>query len=162
MSKEERRQAERGEVANSGNRHEAVFESGRVLPRETSKGRAVEELEERGDKGGGGEGDGLTTERQPGWSSNSREIVRGKQRTPSRAKAKQEGTEEALEATGVWETFSLLYLMCARSNFLRGLCSYLKKNIKLVQGYMKAEKHMICTKANFSIQKKKGGTKILS
>ena len=160
MSEEERRQLERGEVANSGNGHEAIFESGRVLPRETTK--AVEELGERGDRGGGGEeGDGLITERQPGWSSNSREIVRGKQRTPSRAKAKQEGTEEALEATGVWETFSLLYLMCARSNFLRGLCSYLKKNIKLVQGYMKAEKHMICTKANFSIQKKKGGTKVL-
>ena len=158
MSKEERRQAERGEVANSGNSHGAIFGSGRVLPRETTK--AVEELGEGGDRGGG-EGDGLTTERQRGWSSNSREIVRGKQRTPSRAKAKQEGTEEALEATGVWETFSLLYLMCARSNFLRGLCSYLKKNIKLVQGYMKAEKHMICTKANFSIQKKKGGTKVL-
>ena len=161
MSKEERRQAEKGEVANSGNNHGAIFGSGRVLPRETTK--AVEELGKGGDRGGGGgkEGDGLTTERQPGWSSNSREIVRGKQRTPSRAKAKQEGTEEALEATGVWETFSLLYLMCARSNFLRGLCSYLKKDIKLVQGYMKAEKHMICTKANFSIQKKKGGTKVL-
>ena len=160
MREEERRQAERGEVANSGNSHGAIFGSGRVLPRETTK--AVEELGERGDKGGGGGGgDGLTTERQPGWSSNSREIVRGKQRTPSRSKAKQEGTEEALEATGVWETFSLLYLMYARSNYLRGLGSYLKKNIKLVQGYMKAEKHMICTKANFSIQKKKGGTKVL-
>jgi len=97
VSKEERRQAERGKVANSGNSRGAIFGSGRVLPRETTK--AVEELGERGDKGGGGEGDGLITERQPGWSSNSYEQVRGKQRTPSRAKAKQEGTEEALEAT---------------------------------------------------------------
>ena len=107
VSEEERRQAKRGE-ANSGNSHEAIFESGRVLPRETTK--AVEELGERRDKGGGGEGgDGLTTERQPGWSSNSREQVRGLQRTSSRAKAKQEGTEEALEATGAWETLGNIF-----------------------------------------------------
>ena len=108
MSEEERRQAERGEGANSGNSHEAIFESGRVLPRETTK--AVEELGERRDKGGGGEGgDGLTTERKPGGSSNSREQVRGLQRTPSPEKVKQGGAEEALEATGAWETLGNIF-----------------------------------------------------
>ena len=106
VSEEERRQAKRGE-ANSRNSHEAIFESGRVLPRETTK--AVEELGERRDKEGGGEGDGLTTERQPGWSCNSREQVRGLQRTPSRAKVKQGGAEEALEATGAWETLGNIF-----------------------------------------------------
>ena len=107
MSEEERRQAKRGE-ANSRNSHEAIFESGRVLPRETTKA-VVEELGEGGDRGGGGEGDGLTRERQPGWSSNSREQVRGLQRTPSQSKPKQGGAEEALEATGAWETLGNIF-----------------------------------------------------
>ena len=104
VSVEERRQAERGEVANSGNSQKAIFESERVILRS----KAVEELGEGGDRRGE-ECAGLTTERQPGWSSNSREQVRGLQRTPSRAKVKQGGAEEALEATGVWETLGNIF-----------------------------------------------------
>ena len=160
MSEEERRQAERGEGANSGNSQKAIFESERVLPRS----KAVEELGERRDKGGGGEGgDGLTTGRQPGWSSNSREQVRGLQKTPSRAKVKQGGAEEALEATGAWETLGNIFFalpdVCTkkflkRSEFLPKIEYEISIRI-----YESRKAHTMHKSSFFLSRKRKGGPK---